>query len=142
MSNSVPLDTRFAATDLVHLFFRLVDEGRAAETADLFTADGSITFGPGAPVPGTVSGEAIRGAMTARQAQTHVTTRHVLSNLSVEREGDDGMVVRSLLTLFRSDDESRVSTVASVADVTDRLRRDGENWKIASRLVSPVFNRS
>lgn len=136
------LETRFAAIDLVQSFFRLVDDGRATETADLFTPDGSITFGPGAPNQGTISGDTIRSAMAARQAQAHVTTRHVLSNFLVTPEADGALAVRSLLTLYRSDDESRPSTVASVADVNDRLVASGPGWKIASRTVLPVFNRS
>ncbi len=138
----VQLADRFAATDVVYRFFRLVDDGRAAETAALFTPDATLTFGPGAPKPGTTQGKDIPAAMAARQAMTHVTTRHVLSNLSVEGGADGVLTIRSLLTLFRSDDDSRDSYPASVADIEDVLVRVGNGWKIAARIITPVFNRA
>ena len=137
----IDLAERFAATDLVHLFFQLVDDGRAAETGRLFTADATLTFGPGAPKPGTIAGPDIAAAMVARQAQRHVTTRHVLSNLAVAAIGKDEVQVRSLLTLFRSETEGRDSYPASVADVEDRLVRTGDGWRIQARTITPVFNR-
>lgn len=137
----VTLEARLAAADIVTRYFTLVDHGRAAEVADLFTDDGTLTFGPGAPQPGTIAGPAIRAALTARQAQTHVTTRHVLSNISVEPQSDGSLLVQSLLTLFRSDDESRDTRIASVADIEDRLVNVGGRLRIASREIRPVFNR-
>lgn len=133
---------RFAASDLVQHFFLLVDQGRAAETAALFTHDATLTFGPGSPKPGTVAGEAIPGAMVARQAQTHVTTRHVLSNIAVTSRADGGLDVYSLLTLFRSEDDTCDTIPASVADIRDVLVREAAGWRIASRLISPIFNRA
>jgi ketosteroid isomerase-like protein len=144
MADSTPLSLsdRFAATDLVNRFFFLVDKGRAAETAALFTADGSLTFGPGSPKPGTVEGANIAAAMAARQAMTQVTTRHVLSNQTAAVQADGSVAVYSLLTLFRSDDAGRDSYPASVADIDDILVREGEGWRIKARTVSPVFNRA
>lgn len=139
---SLSVDDRLAAIDLVNRFFFLVDKGRAAETAALFAADGSLTFGPGSPKPGTVAGGDIPAAMTARQAQTHVTTRHVLSNQAVTPLDDGTIAVYSLLTLFRSEDETRDSYPASIADIDDILVRVGADWRIKARTVSPVFNRA
>lgn len=138
----VDLSIRFAVTDVVYRFFQLVDDGRAAETAGLFTADATLTFGPGAPKPGTIAGGAIPAAMTARQAQPHVTTRHVLSNLAVTVQPDGAIQVRSLLTLFRSEDAGRDSYPASVADVEDVLVLVEDGWRIRTRKITPVFNRS
>ncbi len=136
------LSERFAATDVVHLFFQLVDEGRAAETRHLFTPDATLTFGPGAPKPGTIAGSDIPAAMEARQAQAHVTTRHVLSNLAVSRIAKGEIQVRSLLTLFRSENESRDTYPASVADIDDRLIQTAEGWRIRARTITPIFNRA
>lgn len=133
------LDERQAIADLLYRFYWLVDQGRAAEVADLFTADATITFGPGAPAPGTISGADIRPSMVARQAMTHVTTRHLLSNIAMEKNADGSVAVTSLLTLFRSDDETRSPTPRTVADVEETVVRDQGAWRIARRLITPVF---
>ena len=135
------IEDRFAATDVVRRFFWLVDHGRAAETAALFARDGSLTFGPGSPKPGTVSGADIAPAMAARQAQTHVTTRHVLTEAQVTGHADGTITISSLLTLFRSEDEGRDSYPVSVADIDDLLVREDGVWRIKSRTILPVFNR-
>lgn len=126
-------------TALVNRSFWLIDQGRAAETAALFTADASLTFGPGAPRPGTISGAAIGAAMQARQAEAGVTSRHVLSNMMAGGEGEGRATVRSLLTLYRTPDGDVSPIVRSVADVVDDCVRDGRDWKIASRQILPVF---
>lgn len=143
MAGTVPVfEDRLAASDVVHQFFYLVDQGKAADVAALFTADATLTFGPGSPKPGTVEGAAIPAAMAARQAQAHVTTRHVLSNVIATAQPHGAIAVYSLLTLFRSEDESRDTVPASVADINDVLVQDGGVWKIRSRLISPIFNRT
>lgn len=138
--SGLTLDERQAISDVLHRFYWLVDQGRAAEVVDLFTADASITFGPGAPKPGTISGAEIRPAMAARQAQANVTTRHLLSNIMMERQADGSVAVYSLLTLFRSDDETRSPAPLVVADVNETVVRDKGEWRIANRLISPVFH--
>lgn len=140
-AGNVSIADRLAATDVVNRFFWLVDMGRAAETAALFTPDATLTFGPGAPKPGTIEGAAIGEAMKARQGQANVTTRHVLSNVAVAARDDGALEIYTLLTLFRSEDESRNSHPASVADVQDVLVRDGDGWRIKERTITPIFNR-
>jgi hypothetical protein len=135
-------DDRQAITDLMYSFYRLVDQGRAAETAALFSATARLTFGPGSPKPGTVEGEHIPPAMAARGAQTHVTTRHVLSNITLEARGDGTVQGYSLLTLYRSETDSRDSYPASVADIIELFVRDGGGWRIQARDILPIFNRS
>lgn len=133
-------EDRLAIQSLLYRAFWLVDNGRAAEVAELFAHDAAWTFGPGTPKPGTVSGDEIGQFLIARQAQTQVTTRHVLSNVLIEPIDGGAASARSLLTLFRTDGGEPVAQVASVADIVDRLeRRDGE-WKIVNRLVAPVFH--
>lgn len=137
----VSVEDRLAAIDLVTRYFRLVDHGRAGEVAALFARDGTITFAPPAPNPGTIAGPDIAPAMAARQALTHVTTRHVLTNMTVSHLEAGRLHVSSLLTLFRSDDESRSCEVASVADIEDVLAGGTGQWQIKSRLITPVFYR-
>ena len=136
------LDDRQAITDVMYQFYWLVDQGRAAETAALFTPTARLTFGPGAPKPGTLEGDSIPPAMAARQAQTSVTTRHVLSNIRLTPRGDGSVEAYSLLTLFRSEDESRNSFPASVADIEEIFVRSADGWRVQERIILPIFNRA
>lgn len=124
---------------LLYRSFWLIDHGRAAESAALFAPDGSLTFGPGAPAPGTIRGADIAAAMTRRQAQSGVTSRHLLSNVQIEEMGEDRALMRSLLTLFRTESDDLRPDVKSVADVEDEMVRQGTEWKIARRTIMPVF---
>jgi uncharacterized protein (TIGR02246 family) len=135
-------EDRLAIGDVVHRFCWLVDHGRAAEIGALFTPDARLTFGPGTPNPGTIEGPAIAAMMTARQMQTHITTRHVISNLAFTPEGDGRVAVHSILTFYRSDDESRDTRVAIVADIDEVYVKVDSTWLIAARTVTPVFIRN
>lgn len=140
-SPGLSFDDRQAITDVILRFYWLVDHGRAAETAALFTATGKITFGPGSPKPGVVEGAAIPPAMKARAEQTHVTTRHVLSNVALTARPDGTVESYSLLTLFRSDTQTLDSLPASVADINETFVRDKGVWRIQERTITPIFNR-
>ena len=70
---------------------------------------------------------------------THVTTRHLLSNIAMERNADGSVAVTSLLTLFRSDDETRSPAPRTVADVEETVVHDRGEWRIARRLITPIF---
>lgn len=133
-------EDRLSIESLLYRAFWLVDNGRAAEVAELFAPDAAWTFGPGTPKPGTVSGDDISQFLIARQAQTQITTRHVLSNVLIEPLADGAASARSLLTLFRADGGEPVARVASVADIVDRLERRDGKWKIVDRLITPVFH--
>ena len=125
-------------------FGYLVDHGRAAECVELFTEDARLITGPGSPRPGTLNGIAsIRAFLVARQAQTHVTTRHVATNFRVEATGTDSATLTSLMTVYRSDDSDRRPSIAVLADVKEKLVRlpSGE-WKIAERTSTPIFVRT
>jgi hypothetical protein len=135
------LTDRLAITDLMHRFYRLVDQGRAGETAVMFTETARLTVGPGAPKPGTTEGPAIAALMAARGRQVDVTTRHVLSNIVLSRRPDGMVAGYSLLTLFRSETDSRDSQPASVADVDEVFVRDIGGWRIQERTISPIFSR-
>lgn len=138
---AVAIEDQLAIRDLVYRFYRLVDEGRADETAALFTATARLTFGPGSPKPGTIEGDQIPPAMAARATQTHVTTRHVLSNIQLEARADGSVAGYSLLTLYRSENETRDSYPASIADIHELFVRDDGEWRIQARDILPIFNR-
>lgn len=131
---------QFDLIALVNRSFWLIDNGQAAQSAGLFAADASLTFGPGAPMVGTISGAAIGAAMQARQDQAGVTSRHVLSNQMVTSDAEGRATVRSLLTLFRTPDADLSPIVRSVADIIDEcVKIDGE-WRIFARQILPIFN--
>jgi hypothetical protein len=134
-------DNRQAIIDIIHRYFWLVDHGRADETAAYFSQTARLTFGPGAPKPGTIEGKSIAAAMIARAKQIEVTTRHVISNITLTTLGDDKVQAYSLLTLFRSEDARRDTYPASIADVDDIFVRMGNSWRIQDRTISPIFNR-
>ena len=121
-------------------FGYLVDHGRAAECAALFAHDARLVFGPGSPKPGTLEGmEAIQAFFTARQAQVHVTTRHVATNFRMSLP-DEQVMLESIITVFRSDDATRQPIVSVVADVRELFTRDDAGkWRIQERLTTPVF---
>ena len=122
-------------------FGYLVDHGRATECAGLFTADAKLIFGPGSPKPGTLDGiEAIRAFLVARQAQTHVTTRHIATNFRMHQSAPDVTEVESLLQVFRSDDESRLPVIGSVSEVLETYSRSHSGqWLIQQRTTTPIF---
>lgn len=132
-------DEHDAAAGVVLAFFRLVDQGRASETVELFEDDASITFAEGSPQPGTIRGGAIGVAMRAREGQRQVTTRHVITNIHITRNEDGSLQCRSLLTLYRSEDGTLSPTPRTIADVDDRLVQVGTTHRIASRVITPVF---
>lgn len=141
MAHALDIECRFAIVDTIHTFFHLVDSGQASRTADLFTSDAKLVFGPGSPQPGTIEGSAIANAMTARENLKTAFTRHCICNIVLAPASDGCVTARYLMILFRSDDETRPSTPAFVADVDEIWRRDDGVWKIAQRTLSPTFFR-
>ncbi len=139
-------EDRIEVEDLLRCFYRLVDSGKADQTSALFTADAKLTFGPGAPNPGSIEGAGIAAAMQARGRMNGVVTRHVLTNLAFEQSGPDEISVYSLLTLYRYDGALAADALpdtypASIADVFERVVRTGDGWRICERTINPVFNR-
>jgi hypothetical protein len=143
MKDAVKLsaEDRFSLLDLIHQFYRLVDSGRASETAVLFSADGSLTFAVGSPKPGTIRGAEIALAMRDRERLTDVTTRHVISNVVFAQESDGKISAHYLMTLFRADTGPRTTVPAFVADIDEIFMRTDDGFRIFSRTVTPVFSR-
>jgi hypothetical protein len=136
----VSLDDRTAVADSIFAFYHLVDSGQASRTVDLFTEDARLTFGPGSPQPGTIMGSAIRDAMIAREAVKSAFTRHAVTNIRLASAGSD-VAADYMLTLYRSDDATRSSVPAFVADVAEVWRRTGEKWRMSERTILPTFIR-
>ena len=132
---------RQAVVDMIHRYFWLVDHGRADQIAALFAPDGRLTFGPGAPNPGTIEGSAIATVMLARAKQTDVTTRHVVSNIMISKLDETRASSNCLLTLYKSTTSQRDSYPTSIADVEDTYVKAESNWLIQTRVITPIFNR-
>jgi len=113
----------------------LIDHGRAAEAAVLFTADAEQS------IAGVVANgiAAISAGLQRRAALTQRTSRHVVSNVRLDQAPDGEVTVSSILTLYRSDDTVRPARPIMIADVTDTFRRSDDGWRIRQRTVSPVF---
>ena len=78
--------------------------------------------------------------MSAREAVKSAFTRHVVTNIRfVPAEGD--VAADYVLTLYRSDDETRSSVPAFVADVAEVWRLTDKNWRMTERTVLPTFTR-
>lgn len=142
MSASDSLALRLLVTDSIHHFFDLVDNGRASATADLFHSGATLTFGPGSPQPGTISGADIMSAMQARESLKSAFTRHFIGNIIFDRLSAAAAEVRYQMILFRSDDDKRLAMPAFVADVAEKWVRDEGRVKIMSRTILPTFARS
>lgn len=132
-------EVRNAIADLVHRYFWLADSGRADEIAVLFAPEATLTFGPGAPKPGTIAGQEIVAMLKARAALSGVTTRHVVSNLWIGAEESGCVTSHCLLTLYRSETSSCDSYPYMVADVDDCFVNSGGKWLFQNRTITPIF---
>lgn len=137
--HTISREDREAIEAVVLGFFRLVDQGRADETAALFMPDATITFAPGSPKPGTIAGPDIAAVMTARAVQKDVTTRHVITNFHINHEAGGRVVCSSLLTLYRTDASRSQAFPPTVADVEDVMEEGDGLWRIAARTITPIF---
>ena len=135
------LEQLLILSDLSAQFGHMVDQGRATDCATLFTSTSRLVFAHGSPKPGTIEGlEAIREFLTARQALTHVTTRHVATNFRLRPINASEAQLDSLLTVFRSDDASLEPIVSVVCDIREHfVRTEAGQWLILERTTTPVF---
>ncbi|MGD9661570.1 MAG: nuclear transport factor 2 family protein [Porticoccaceae bacterium] len=139
---SLTIEDMLAITETIHSYFKLVDTGRAADVYSLFCENGALTFGAGAPKPGTLSGDNLKASLETRQQQTGVITRHAVSNIQFSAQLEGRVSAYSLLTLYRAEPGAAADTYpASVADIDDIFVKENGSWKILQRVISPVFNR-
>jgi uncharacterized protein (TIGR02246 family) len=125
---------------LVTAYCHLVDHGKAAKVADLFSKDGVWT-GPGVKMEGR---EQLRAGFQQRQDQTERMSRHVCHNFLcdvIDADHAEGVVY---LTLYRHDGEAgrKVSPLAGpavVGEYRDRFERTAEGWRIRYREIGVSF---
>lgn len=128
------IEDRTAIWNALHLFYSHADHGRYEDAAALFLPDGELTFGLGAPKPGTLKGPQILDALSARRVNGHPVQRHSASNVMIDNDGDNA-AAKSLLTIYRFE---QGPTAALIADVEQVWKRHQGEWKLAGMRILPV----
>ena len=136
------LDHR-ACERLIMRYTHLVDSGRAAEIADLFTADG-VWRTDDFSMDGR---DEIRAGFERRQGVTRRQSRHVCTNVVVEVDGDRATGLCYLVN-YRHDSSSGTAEHPAPADVPkfvgeyhDVFVRTDDGWRFADRYCDMVFVR-
>ncbi|QCQ92845.1 nuclear transport factor 2 family protein [Rhodococcus sp. SGAir0479] len=113
----------------------LIDEGHADEWAATFTADGEF-HSPSypAPVVGTAALTEFARGFFANAAVAGEAHRHVLTNIAVDRVGDDVLEVHAYLQIVATR-IGRESRLVRFTTVTDRVVREDGQWRIVHRTV-------
>jgi ketosteroid isomerase-like protein len=126
-------------------YVRRVDFGEAASLADLFTADG-IWEAEGLVLDGR---EAIRKHFLRRQGVIRRVSRHLVTNVAVDVEGDDA--ARSLsyfsnLRVDRAEDDLSLPVAIGFPKYTGEyhttFRREGGEWRMVRHRVEVTFLRA
>jgi hypothetical protein len=135
--NLIDTETRILVERLVTEFSFLIDHGQAIDVPALFTEDGSFE----SPIATLNGRKAIASAM-AQRMQADYMTRHVTSNLRLQRESANQILGTVLLTMYRwtpGDLDAKPNPIA-LLEYEDVYRRciDSE-WRFAARKALPVL---
>ena len=138
------LDER-ACERLVHQYARFVDSGEAARVAELFTPDGVWTAADGRSMDGQ---EAITAGFVGRQGLTRRLSRHVMTNVLIDRINDTEASGTAYLINFRHDERTGPAQKPGparlpkfVGDYHLTFRRSDGEWRIATLRFDLVFLR-
>ena len=134
-----------ACERLIYEYAWLIDSGAASQVADLFTDDGEWLGADGRGMRGV---DEIREAFTGRQAIARRRSRHVMTNVRVDYDGDDGAVATAYLINFRHDASGATTTGPApadhpkfVGDYSFTFRRTSRGWRIATLQFALAFLR-
>jgi hypothetical protein len=133
------LQAQSACGDVVRASFRLIDEGRATQAAELYTVDATLTLSHPAAKVGdvTLRGADIHRAMRQREAEDRITV-HVLSNPTFQLADPDLAESECHLQVYRLGEDRTESpeprTLGHVRDILAR-RADGV-WRISERRIT------
>lgn len=121
-----------ACTDVITTFFRLVDDGQASKTLELFTDDAVMQVGET-----RLTGEALQSAMRGREIDG-VRRVHFAAPSSFCLTADGEAEAETLLQLFVLGDEQADGPQArALTRITDRLvRGEDQVWRVARRIVT------
>jgi len=124
--------TESACAALTVRFFHHLDRREHDRVAELFAPDG-VWQRQGVPISGT---DALLGVLHARPAD--LTTRHLVSNVVVDRPDPQTAIVHYELSVY-SADATGAARLRSLMTGRDRLERDGDGWRIRLKRAEPVF---
>jgi SnoaL-like domain len=114
---------------------------------DLFADVPRLELVPPAPQAAVYEGrDAVHGWFAAFADRLKnlptITSRHVISNLRMILREDGSVAASHVLTLYRDGLEGRrVTDPVVVTDADEVFVRERGVWKIASRILTPVFGR-
>lgn len=111
-----------------------IDEGRAADWAATFTADGEF-HSPSYPEPaiGTAALVEFAERFAAADRDAGARTRHVITNLVAEPAGPGVLTVHGYLQIVRT--AAGESRLLRMTTFTDELVTDGGTWRVRRRVV-------
>lgn len=125
-----------AIHELISEFAYSIDIDNGVRTAELFTEQGWYE----SDSRRSTGREAIRQAYERRAARGVRTSRHIFTNVKLERVGDSAYRGKSLLLLFAEDGHPPLLPIPLlVADVEDEYFFDGNSALIRSRQLRTVF---
>jgi uncharacterized protein (TIGR02246 family) len=134
-----------ACQRLVYQYARLVDSGQAAQVADLFTEDGVWTGADGRSMNGRAE---ILAAFSGRQALSRRKSRHVMTNVQIDIDGENAATGIAYLINYRHDATGEPEDGPGparhpkfVGDYHLRFRRDNDQWRIETLRFDLAFLR-
>jgi uncharacterized protein (TIGR02246 family) len=134
-----------ACQRLVYLYARLVDSGHAAQVADLFTEDGVWTGADGRGMHGRAE---ILAAFSGRQGLARRKSRHVMTNVLIDIDGENAATGIAYLINYRHDTTGEPQEGPGparhpkfVGDYHLRFRREHEQWRIETLRFDLAFLR-
>ena len=134
-----PLQARLACEDVVRASFRLIDQGRATQAADLYAVDGTLTLTDAttAVADVTLRGGDIHAAMRQREAEDRRTV-HVLTPSSFRLAAPDEAELESHLQVYGlGSDPAAAPLPRALSQVHDVLARGGDGeWRISARRIT------
>ena len=138
MNEQIDAHTRAEIEALVVKHAWLQDgKGEAAELAELYTPDGRL-YGIGPELCG--ASDLIEYAKSKVDTSGNVT-RHVCTNLLLERRDERRITGRLIITLFRHRGSGvGASSPCAIADAVDvYVKGQDEKWKIEERRLELIF---
>ncbi|MGE4429715.1 MAG: nuclear transport factor 2 family protein [Sphingobium sp.] len=141
-SSGVDSQTWCEISNLIAEHIWRIDHGRIMEALELYSSDPRLEFMPPAPRAGAYEGRAaVEEWFGERMKNAHVTCRHVLSNLRMTALENGQVSATHLLVMFRDGLEGRATTdPAFIADAEEKYIREADGWKLAERIITPIFS--
>ena len=126
---ALPVEDILAIQKLAADYNHLIDSCSGEAWAQLFVPDGTLEFG----MPEGVKGHE---DLAAFAAAINPATRHVISNLSIDGEGDEAVCAAYLVVHYTAPPgEPRELIITGM--YRDRLRKEDGRWRYVSRQMMP-----